>query len=331
MSRRPSISSLVLGVYALILLAPVLGALLFRVYQLHLLHQTEAALISESVWVAELYRAYLREEKGEQNGEVHAASDRPPSATDELYPVTPALDADTPLLPGLRPPERFEPLVDTPETRAGRRLSTHLQRVKRFNLSGVRVLDSRGVAVASSSGEIGAVLTELPEVRGALTGRYTVVTRERVSDEPTPPLDSITRRGDRRVFAALPIFSDGRTIGVVRASRTGIDVLEALYLHRTELFLVTLLCALSTLALAFALTRAITRPVMELRAAAAAIVRGEGRRPFAARGFVPALPAHGDPRRGGAAPRCSGRRGRGPACAFPVSYRARQRADGPND
>ena len=43
----------------------------------------------------------------------------------------------------------------------------------------------------------------------ALAGHYAAVARERISDEPPPPLGDIRRRGKVRVFTALPVFSDG--------------------------------------------------------------------------------------------------------------------------
>ena len=42
--------------------------------------------------------------------------------------------------------------------------------------------------------------------------------------EPLPPLGDIQRRGQLRVFTALPIFSNGEVIGIVTASRTGLVV-----------------------------------------------------------------------------------------------------------
>ncbi len=276
---------MVMAVHGLILLAPIVTLLFLRIYQTHLLHQTEAALIAESVWVGEVYRDALAAELGPGA----AASPRPPGSLGDFYPQSPQWDETQPILPRLNTPERYTPAADRvgPNFRAGARLGSLLDRAKRVTLSGVRVIDTRGVVVATSGGELGAYLDDLPEVRGALAGRYTVIGRERVSDEPTPPLDGIRRRGRMRLFTAMPVFADGHVIAVVRLSRTGIDVIEALFVHRTELLEALLLCLAVTTAVTLALSRAIGRPVRDLMEAAAAIDRDEPRRPFRARGFVP--------------------------------------------
>jgi signal transduction histidine kinase len=283
--RRPPIRLLILAVNALILLAPIIALLLLRIYQTHLLHQTEAALIAESVWIGEVYRDAWAAENGRSTD---AASARPPGTTESFYPLAPQFDPTQSILPRAAPPTRFADVADTPAFRAGARLKGPLDRAKRVTLTGMRVLDERGVVVASSGAELGAVLDDLPEVQGALSGHYTVVGRERVSDEPTPPLDGIRRRGQVRLFTGMPVFADGRVIAVVRLSRTGVDVVEALWLYRAELALALLLCVGLTVSVAYALSRAISRPVEALMEDAAAITRGEPRRTFRARGFVPA-------------------------------------------
>jgi signal transduction histidine kinase len=204
--------------------------------------------------------------------------------------VSPQFEPGQRILPRLQGPARFLPAEarDTAWFRAGTQVKPLLDRAKRVTLSGVRVLDPRGVVVASSGGELGAVLDDLPEVQGAMRGQYTVVGRERISDEPAPPLDGIRRRGRVRLFTALPVFRDGALVAVVRASRTGVDVIEALWLYRGEMSLALLACIGLTMSVAWALSRAISRPVRDLMDAARAITRGEARRPFRARGFVPA-------------------------------------------
>ncbi len=284
-NRRPPIRLLILAVNALILLAPIIALLLLRIYQTHLLHQTEAALIAESVWIGEVYRDAWAAENGRTTDSTSA---RPPGTTESFYPIAPQFDPAQTILPRAAPPLRFVQVTDAPEFRAGQRLSGPLDRAKRVTLTGVRVLDPRGVVVASSGAELGAMLDDLPEVQGALAGRYTVVGRERISDEPTPPLDGIRRRGQVRLFTGMPVFADGRVIAVVRLSRTGVDVVEALWLYSAELALALLLCVGLTLSVAYALSRAISRPVEALMEDAAAITRGEPRRTFRARGFVPA-------------------------------------------
>ncbi len=163
----PSIALLLLGVNVFVLLLPIAALILYRVYDIYLLRQTERQLIAQSVVVGEAYRDAYAHEQGRAPGEP-----RPPGTTRDRYvPIEPLIDLGTEVgaheellhLPAA-PPE------DSEERRAGERIAELLARAQIFNLSGVRVLDRRGCVVASSGGEQGRCLTPLAEVQRALGG-----------------------------------------------------------------------------------------------------------------------------------------------------------------
>jgi signal transduction histidine kinase len=164
--------------------------------------------------------------------------------------------------------------------RAGAAVEPILQRAVRMNLSSARVLNAEGCVVASSTTEQGKCLDDLAEVRAALAGNYGAVLRQRISDQPTPSLESISRRGRVRVYVALPVFSDGEVIGVVRMVRTAIDAPKALYFDRYRLLAALIGCALFTVALSLFLSRTLTQPLRNITRVARGIARGEGRRPL---------------------------------------------------
>ena len=124
---------------------------------------------------------------------------------------------------------------DGPEWRAGEAVEPLLRRAQVFNLSAARVLDARGCVVATSRGDAGQSLAGLPEVASALGGRYSAVARQRLSDEPLPPISDVRSRGAIRVFTALPVFSEGKVVAVVRMSRTSLDALTSLWHSRRGL------------------------------------------------------------------------------------------------
>jgi signal transduction histidine kinase len=97
------------------------------------------------------------------------------------------------------------------------------------------VLDAQGCVVATTRGDAERCLGELPEVQRALAGHYAAVLRPRVSDEPPPPLGSLSRRGDQRLFLALPVLESGKVVGVVRLSRTAESGLEWVWKNRLPL------------------------------------------------------------------------------------------------
>lgn len=286
--RGPSIARILLLVNGFVLLVPVLAIVLLRIYEGHLIRQTEESLIAQSALIGEAWRSALWAERGLPPGRTPRI--QPPDAPDETFFPQPAilpLDPDV-LPPVAELPLRLAPDRSGPAWRAGQAITPMLDRAKLINLSGARVLDAKGCVVATTGTQLGECLDGLPEVEAALAGRYHAVVRQRISDEPPPPLSSISRRGQIRLFTALPLFDDGRVIGVVRMSRTSIDPIKALWIHRDTLQWAFAGCLLLTIAISVFLARTITRPVRAITDAAQAIARGEARRPLPPGGVLPA-------------------------------------------
>lgn len=302
-----SVRWVLLSVNALILLVPVLFVLLFRVHQFQLLRQTEAKLMAEAVLVGEVFRGLLAEEEGQApsgdagasprgaspggaspGGTSTVASIRPPGAEhDDLFPYEPLLDEDAPVVEPVAEPTRRAPNPSGPAWRAGARLAPLLDRARRFNLTGVQVVDPDGCVVATTNQWLGACIDDAPEVREALAGRYAAVLRERVSDEPPPPLEGIRRRGALRVYGALPVYRDGTVIAAVRVSRTSVDPLEAAWRQRRPLLLVMAASVLLTLLASLYVSRSLTRPLREITAAAEAVAGGATQAPLVPRAGAP--------------------------------------------
>jgi signal transduction histidine kinase len=282
--RGPSIALLLLGVNVFLLMLPIAAVIVYRAYDIYLLRQTERQLIAQSVVVGEAYReAYLHE------AGLGPDQPRPPGTEAERYvPIEPLIDLGT----GIGPHEELLHLPDAPpgdsaERRAGASIEAMLTRSQIFNLSGVRVLDRGGCVVATSGGEQGRCLTPLAEVQRALDGSYASKARYRRPSNPLPPLGDIQRRGQLRVFTALPVFSDGQVIGIVTASRTGLDALSSLWHIRRALLWSVLLGTVVLVVVSLAFARAIARPMHSITVKAEAIARGEPGADFVPRGFTP--------------------------------------------
>ena len=285
MTRKgPSIALLLLGVNVFVLLLPLAAITLYRVYDIYLLRQTERQLIAQSVVVGEAYREAWWSETG-----LVADEPRPPgTAANKFVPIEPLIDIGTEIGPHeelLHLPE--VPDTDSPERRAGARLQGMLARAQVFNLSGVRVLDPQGCVVATSGGEQGRCLTPLAEVQLAIAGQYAAKARYRMPARPLPPLGGIQRRGQLRVFTALPIFSNGQVIGIVTASRTGLDALSSLWHIRRALLWSVLLGVLVLVIVSAVFARAIARPMQSITQKAQSIARGGAVENFVVRGFTP--------------------------------------------
>lgn len=283
--RGPSIRTLLLAVNSLVLLVPVVALLFLRLYDTLLVRQTEQLLIDESVLIGEAWRDRLLDELGIAFDA--APNPSPPGAKGTFYPVAPVVDASAEILPPQPPATRFAAASDTPQRRAGARITPMLVRAQSVNLSAARILDAQGCVVATTRSELGACLDDFPEVRSALDGRYAAVLRRRESDEPPAAYSSVSRASDVRVFTALPIFSDGRVIGVVRMSRSSVSIGKVLWTYRNRLLMAALLSALLTVPLSLFLSRAISRPMERLSKAAEAVARGEPHARLASTGFAP--------------------------------------------
>ncbi len=272
LGQRLSIRWLLLGVNAFVLAVPVLALLALRLYDTYLVRQTERQLIAQSVVLAEIWRELWLAERNLQE----VPPFRPPErASDPFIPIEPVIDLAYGIAPPQTPPARRSAAGDTAERRAGSRLTPLLMRGQVFTLSAARILDAQGCVVATSRSEMDACLSDLPEVQTALAGRYGAVARERISDEPLPPVSDVRSRGSIRIFTALPIFSDGRVVGVVRLSRTSLDPLTSLW-HARRGLLLLLAATLSVLVLASLFFSAvIARPVRAITRAAQAVARGE--------------------------------------------------------
>jgi signal transduction histidine kinase len=280
MLLRPRLRTVLLTVNLMILLLPVGGIAALRLYENELLRRTEAQLIVQGVMLREAYRQELL---GRVQG-IHADPDSPPPATPlgvesppgGLTPMPPRLDVAR---DRVRPPARdAEPALDGPNpmaAEAGRRLAPIVERSARTTLAGIRVVDDRGVVVATSRSELGRSLAHREEVARALEGETVSLLRKRVSDEPVPPLTSLSRGQRYRVFVALPVLEQERVLGAVVLSRTPLDIAKALYLSRRPIaigaavllavvFLVTMLTSFT-----------ISRPIRGLIRQAEAVSRGE--------------------------------------------------------
>lgn len=270
--RLPSLRWLLLGVSVFALMVPAVAFLTQRIYDTYLVRQTERQLIAQSVVIGERWREVYRDVQGRRGSE----GVRPPDRADQRFvPIEPVIDLTTRVsAPQPKIVDQAED-YDPDYLEAGRRIEPLLKRAQIFNLSAVRILDPRGCVVASTRSEHGLCLYSLPEIREAVAGRYSARARRRISDEPLPSLSEVRRRGDIRIFTALPIFSDGKVIAIVRLSRTSLDALTSLWMSRRGLVAVAAITAALLLGISLISARAIASPLHRLTQRARAISAGE--------------------------------------------------------
>lgn len=289
MRWRPRLAGILLAVNLLILLLPLSGIAILRLYESELIRRTEAELNGQGAFVVSLYRTELLKSLSSGGAASMGVSGlstygralppKPPSPKNPDDPWTPiealldiAKDRIHPRAPSAKEPDApADPLAQS----VGKRLTPVLMAAHRITLSGIRVTDFRGVVVASTRGDVGKSLVEQEEVRRALSGRHVSLLRQRVDEVSAFPLQSISRRGRVRVFVTMPIIERDKLIGAVLLSRTPLDLSKALHLNRFYLLgggaaVLLLVCIVTILT-----TLMVTRPIKALIRQAQQVTRGE--------------------------------------------------------
>lgn len=275
--RLPRLRTVFVAVNVVLLLVPLSGVLLLRLYESVLVRRTEAELIGQGALVAAALRAEVKREVAGRGG-------GPPgprlatgvvSAEGGLAPLSARLDlARDEVLPAA-PPAKAERPAEPVVASAASRLSGLLREAEDVGLAGVRVVDPAGVVVASTGGEVGLSLSDRVEVQRALSGEPASVLRRRGQDEESPPLGALERSSKLRVVVALPVVSDGRSWGAVVLSRTPPSVLASLWRARAYLALWALAMLSIALALGAYTSRRVTRPVEQLIDRTERLARGD--------------------------------------------------------
>jgi len=288
MKWKPRLRNVLLIVNLVILLLPLAGIVILRVYETELVKRTETALIAQGVTIEAAYRQVLLRALGNSKdtrsgiestdygtplpaefGEQHHPEE-------SLKPILPRLDLTR---DRIRPPapDATEPRAPASPAvlEAGSSITPMLLRAKSVTLAGIRVTDHQGTVVATTGSELGMSLQSREEVSLALTGKPVRLLRERVTDRPAPSLKSVSRGGRIRVFVAVPVIHEGRILGAVVLSRTPLDILKALYLNRLILFSAAGVLLLVVILVSLFTSLTISRPVGALIRQSDLISRGE--------------------------------------------------------
>jgi signal transduction histidine kinase len=295
-SYQPSLRTLFLVVSLIVLLLPLGGIAVLRLYETSLVQRTESALIGQGALVAAAYREELSRQfaaapggEGIDPGNYGNPLDPKWQADgSQLFtPIQPQLDMASSSISGpaetaVAPAEQADRFARA----AGRALTPVLSQAKTVSLSGIRIVDHQGTVVASSGTELGLSLIGRQEVPRALAGEPLSLLRQRISDEPPPAIDSLSRRTRVRAYVALPVVSGDRVWGAVVLSRTPLDMQKALYNRRRTLLLGSAVLLAAVLLITLLTTFAVTRPMRQLVRQAVAVTRGQrdAARPLASPG-----------------------------------------------
>ncbi len=279
--RQPRLRNLLFGMNLLVLLLPVAGIAVLRLYENELIRQTESELIAQGAFVVASYKVALSRHKITRTDKKIFLDYGLPlnlSVNKEFLWDHQAARLDLAQHVVLPAPSDAISVTNPPPDwiqETGRELNPILQEAQRFTLASIRVLDRYGVVVASTRGQLLASIAHWPEVAQALRGVTSSALHERSQHETLPPLSSISRGARLRVFVALPVVAENRLYGVVLLSRTPRNMAQALYEYRYTLGIVgAVLIFLVVVLTAFA-SLTITRPIAAVIEQARCVLRGD--------------------------------------------------------
>ena len=269
---------LLLGLNLLVLLLPLAGIGLLRLYESALVRQTESELIAQGAVLAASFRALADPVAEAAQPLPSRPLDLPPAPSTgdaRWQPRPPRLDlmVDAVAPPAPDPQAATAPASAT-ASRRGARLTPVLLQAQQVTLAGLRVLDVQGVVIATTGQDLGWSWSALPEAQAALRGE--TVSRLRSRQLNSPPASGDTGSGSSiRVWVGLPIIEEGRVVGAVILARTPTTLSNALA-PRRNLLLGTLLGMLGLCAmLTYLCSRLIIHPVHRLMHQARRTADGE--------------------------------------------------------
>lgn len=275
---RTSLRTLLIAINLVVLLLPLAGIQLMRLYESALVRQTESALIAQGAFVAAFYRSIIAQQDTQDWTDMSRKipADSPLAQQGQQWlPQPPVLDlASSPTLPPF-PDGRDGASAEAFARDAGVRLIPVLKDAQLVTLAGIRVVDPWGVIIASTGEDVGLAIGHSEEVKEALAGRPASRLRNKTDVARVSTLDSISRTSSVRVFVANPIVMHGRLIGAVVLSRTPPSILQALYAKRWLLLQALVLLIALVVVMSLLTFRLIASPISKLADQAGEIARGE--------------------------------------------------------
>lgn len=272
---RPSVAAVLIIVNLMILMLPLASIVFFRIYENQLVRETENELIVQAAVLSAAYKQALRQAMPDNANYGRKIVPAETALVDEYYePVLAQIDlASDPVLPPRPDATQSAAPPDPVALEAGAGITELFLEAQRATLAGMRLLDHRGIVVGGRA-EIGRSLAQVGEVRDALDGRHRSVVRERILDEPSPPLTSISRGTGIRIYVAYPIIEGDRVWGVVYMSRTPNNILHHMYGSLYRLLAIGALILGLTLVIAALTSRTLLRPIRALSEQARDLAEG---------------------------------------------------------
>ena len=258
---------IVLSLFVLIL--PVAGIGVLRLYESALVRQTESALIVHVDFIAATFRHRFREATADPAAHSRPLANPEHDAARRRRAVLDLADAD------VQPPfpdGRQGPAGDAVAVQVGGAVAPILADVQ--TRADIRVTDHRGVVVATNSIGFGTDLSAVDEVALALNG-FELSRLRREAGAERSSFTAFVRGAAVRVIVTGPIVLDNRVIGSVVAAQTPSTIVGALQTKRFLLLQAAGVLLAVVVATAIFATRTLARPIRRLVRSAERVAAGD--------------------------------------------------------
>ncbi|MCE2460438.1 MAG: HAMP domain-containing histidine kinase [Pseudomonadales bacterium] len=257
---------IVLSLFVLVL--PLAGIQVLRLYESALVRQTESALIVHVDFIAATFRHRFREATADPKAHSRTLVNPDHDATERRRAVLDLADAAVqPPFPDGRPGH-----ADAVAVGVGLAIAPILADVQ--TRADIRVTDYQGVVVATNAVGLGADLSAVDEVAGALAG-FEFSRLRQLAGADRPSFTAFVRGAAVRVIVTGPIVVDDRVVGTVVAAQTPSTILGALQTKRFLLIQAMGLLFAVVVATAIFATRTLARPIRRLVRSAERVAAGD--------------------------------------------------------
>ena len=257
-----------------VLIVPLGSIYFFRLYENELVRQTESELIAQGAYISALYKQTIHPLIINNATYGNPTTAKPENMDKKYNLIAPILDLTSATIYPPRPQAEQGLPADETALKVGKIIFPAIEEATATTLAGVRIVDYQGVVVAGRE-ETELSLAHIDEIIPALKGNYTALLRERISDQPRPPLASLSRGTDIRVFIAMPIIHGERVVGAVLLSRSPRNILKGLYDDWQSLAIASGIIVGITVLLTLLTSYAISRPIYALIEQAKRVAGGE--------------------------------------------------------
>lgn len=252
-----------------VLVMPLLGVYVLRLHEDTLLRQTQDELAAIATLLASGYRAWWTE-LAPGAAEAARAAGAAPESRPGASPLDLSLTTIAPAFPGAASSKPASSLARA----VGAGLAGMVEDARRASAAAIRLLDARGVVVASTEDDMALSLAHVDEVRRALDGVAAGALR-RVAAAPRFDTQPIVRGGAIEVHLAFPVVLAGQVVGAVTVARRPSTIVDTLVNKRYLLLQGAGLFLAVAVGVAIVTARTLVLPIQRLRRGAGRVSRGE--------------------------------------------------------